>query len=59
MLSRLVDPGSAADLERRDPRDVIPAARNWVRNLAVATVLVATLRRLDPRNPDVSQIAIL
>ncbi len=30
---------------------VIPADRNWVRNHAVATVLVETLRRLDPRFP--------
>jgi polyphosphate kinase 2 (PPK2 family) len=33
---------------------VIPADRNWVRNLAVATVLVKALRRLDPRFPDVA-----
>jgi polyphosphate kinase 2 (PPK2 family) len=30
---------------------VIPADRNWVRNLAVATVLVKALRRLDPQFP--------
>ena len=34
------------------PWYVIPADRNWVRNLAVATVLVDALRRLDPRLPD-------
>ena len=34
------------------PWHVVPADRAWVRNLAVATVLVATLRRLDPRFPD-------
>ena len=34
------------------PWHVIPADRNWVRNLAVATVLVEALRRLDPRFPD-------
>ena len=34
------------------PWYVIPADRNWVRNLAVATVLVKALRRLDPRFPD-------
>ena len=34
------------------PWYVIPADRNWVRNLAVATVLVETLRRLDPQFPD-------
>ena len=33
------------------PWYVIPADRNWLRNLAVATVLVETLRRLDPRFP--------
>ena len=34
------------------PWYVIPADRNWVRNLAVATVLVEALRRLEPRFPD-------
>ena len=34
------------------PWYVIPADRNWVRNLAVATVLVEALRRLDPQFPD-------
>ena len=34
------------------PWYVIPADRNWVRNLAVATVIVETLRRLDPRFPE-------
>jgi len=34
------------------PWYVIPADRNWVRNLAVATVLVEALRRLDPRFPE-------
>jgi PPK2 family polyphosphate:nucleotide phosphotransferase len=33
------------------PWYVIPADRNWVRNHAVATVLVETLRRLDPKYP--------
>jgi PPK2 family polyphosphate:nucleotide phosphotransferase len=33
------------------PWYVIPSDRNWVRNLAVATVLVETLRRLDPQFP--------
>lgn len=36
------------------PWYVIPADRNWVRNLAVATVLVESLRRLDPQFPTVS-----
>ena len=34
------------------PWYVIPADRNWVRNLAVATVLVEALRKLDPQFPD-------
>jgi polyphosphate kinase 2 (PPK2 family) len=33
------------------PWYVIPADRNWVRNIAVATVLVEALRRLDPQFP--------
>ena len=33
------------------PWYVIPADRNWVRNVAVATVLVEALRRLDPQFP--------
>ena len=36
------------------PWYVIPADRNWVRNQAVATVLVEALRRLDPQFPDVA-----
>jgi PPK2 family polyphosphate:nucleotide phosphotransferase len=35
----------------RAPWYVIPADRNWVRNHAVATVLVEALRRLDPQYP--------
>ena len=34
------------------PWYVIPADRNWVRNHAVATVLVEALRRLDPQFPE-------
>ena len=34
------------------PWYVVPADRNWVRNLAVATVLVEALRRRDPQFPD-------
>ncbi len=34
------------------PWHVIPADRNWVRNHAVATVLVEALRRLDPQFPE-------
>jgi PPK2 family polyphosphate:nucleotide phosphotransferase len=33
------------------PWHVIPADRNWVRNLAVSTVLVEALRKLDPQYP--------
>ena len=36
------------------PWYVIPSDRNWVRNLAVATVLVKGLRELDPQYPDAS-----
>ena len=36
------------------PWYVIPADRNWVRNHAVATVLVEALRRLDPQYPALS-----
>jgi len=34
------------------PWYVIPADRKWVRNVAIATVLVETLRRLDPQLPE-------
>ena len=34
------------------PWYVIPADRKWVRNVAVASLLVETLRRLDPRFPE-------
>ena len=33
------------------PWHVIPADRNWVRNVAVATLLVEALERLDPQLP--------
>ena len=33
------------------PWYVIPADRNWVRNVAIAELLVDTLRRLDPQLP--------
>jgi PPK2 family polyphosphate:nucleotide phosphotransferase len=33
------------------PWYVVPADRKWVRNVAVATLLVETLRRLDPQLP--------
>jgi PPK2 family polyphosphate:nucleotide phosphotransferase len=34
------------------PWYVIPADRKWVRNVALATLLVETLRRLDPQLPE-------
>lgn len=33
------------------PWHIIPADHNWVRNLALATLLVETLRTMDPRLP--------
>ena len=33
------------------PWYVVPADHNWVRNLAVAQILVETLERLDPKLP--------
>jgi PPK2 family polyphosphate:nucleotide phosphotransferase len=33
------------------PWFVVPADRNWVRNLAVARILMETLERLDPKLP--------
>jgi PPK2 family polyphosphate:nucleotide phosphotransferase len=44
------------------PWYVVPADRNWVRNLAVATILVEALRRLGPEFPkpaeDLSKITV-
>ena len=37
------------------PWHVVPADRNWVRNLAVADLLVAALERLDPQLPALDQ----
>ncbi|MFL5980118.1 MAG: PPK2 family polyphosphate kinase [Gaiellaceae bacterium] len=34
------------------PWYAVPADRNWVRNLAVATIMVEALRRLDPQFPE-------
>ena len=34
------------------PWHVVPADRNWVKALAVAELLVATLERLDPQLPE-------
>jgi PPK2 family polyphosphate:nucleotide phosphotransferase len=35
------------------PWYVVPADRKWVRNVAIATLLVEALRRLDPQFPEV------
>jgi PPK2 family polyphosphate:nucleotide phosphotransferase len=40
------------------PWYVIPADRKWVRNVAVAELLVETLRRLDPQFPQVQIDAV-
>jgi PPK2 family polyphosphate:nucleotide phosphotransferase len=37
------------------PWHVVPADHNWVRNTAVASVLVAALKELDPQLPDPPQ----
>jgi PPK2 family polyphosphate:nucleotide phosphotransferase len=34
------------------PWNVVPADRNWVKSLAVATLLVDALERMDPKLPD-------
>lgn len=34
------------------PWYVIPADRKWYRNLAVSSILIDTLERMDPRHPD-------
>ena len=36
------------------PWYVVPADRNWVRNLAVARILFETLQKLDPKLPPLS-----
>jgi len=45
------------------PWYIVPADRNWVRNLAVAKILLETLRKLDPKLPapaeDLSKITII
>jgi polyphosphate kinase 2 (PPK2 family) len=46
------DDAISATSTEHAPWYVIPADRNWLRNLAVATVLVEALRRLDPRFPE-------
>ena len=39
------------DVDRDAPWYVVPADRNWARNLAVAKILLQTLERLDPKIP--------
>ena len=34
------------------PWYVVPADRNWVKSTAVATLLVRTLEKMDPKLPD-------
>ena len=36
---------------RHAPWYVIPANRKWFRDLAIMSILVRTLRRMDPRYP--------
>jgi PPK2 family polyphosphate:nucleotide phosphotransferase len=45
------DEALAATSTESAPWYVIPGDRKWVRNLAVSTLLVETLRRLDPQYP--------
>jgi PPK2 family polyphosphate:nucleotide phosphotransferase len=40
------------------PWYVVPADRKWVRNVAIAELLVETLRRLDPQFPEVQVDAV-
>jgi PPK2 family polyphosphate:nucleotide phosphotransferase len=42
----------AATSKRWAPWHVVPADRNWVKALAVATLLVDALERMDPQLPD-------
>jgi len=37
---------------KRAPWYLIPANRKWYRDWAVMNLLVATLRRMDPKYPD-------
>ena len=49
---RAFEAALAATSTEHAPWYVIPADRNWVRNHAVATIVVETLRRLDPQYRD-------
>ena len=46
------DEAISATSTEHAPWHVIPADRNWLRNLAVATVIVEALRKLDPQFPE-------
>jgi PPK2 family polyphosphate:nucleotide phosphotransferase len=46
------DEAITATSERWAPWHVVPADRNWVKSLAVATLLVNALERMDPKLPD-------
>ena len=50
-LDRLAGRGSRETSTDWAPWHVVPADHNWVRNLAVAELLVETLERLDPQLP--------
>jgi polyphosphate kinase 2 (PPK2 family) len=41
-----------ATSKRWAPWHVVPADRNWVKALAVATLLVDVLERMDPKLPE-------
>jgi polyphosphate kinase 2 (PPK2 family) len=41
-----------ATSKRWAPWHVVPADRNWVKALAVATLLVDALERMDPQLPE-------
>jgi polyphosphate kinase 2 (PPK2 family) len=41
-----------ATSKRWAPWHVVPADRNWVKSLAVATLLVDALERMDPQLPE-------
>jgi PPK2 family polyphosphate:nucleotide phosphotransferase len=50
--TRAYDEAITATSKRWAPWYVVPADRNWVKNLAVATLLDDALERIDPKLPD-------
>jgi PPK2 family polyphosphate:nucleotide phosphotransferase len=46
------DEAITATSKQSAPWHVVPADRNWVKSLAVATLLVDALERMDPKLPD-------